>query len=134
LRHSKRAGDLLPVRREVARSNERGVMMFPKPKRKKRKRPEFNSPPATECMVCGLQANYVQIEKHHIKPKGMGGTWDPKSADPENEIHLCAGPGSNYCHYKAHQYMEGYRPDDLRRIKAEYMARRGTVENSCKSS
>ena len=98
------------------------VQQLPKPgKRKKRKRPEFDSPPPKECMSCRLSADYTLIEKHHIKPKGMGGTWNPKSADPANEFHACAGPGSNDCHGKAQRYEEGYRPEDLRLIKASYI-------------
>jgi hypothetical protein len=104
--------------------------MFPKPTRNKRKRPAFEGPAPTECMYCGLQAGYVVIEKHHIKPKGLGGTWDPKSADPENEFHACAGPGSNDCHGKAQRYEEGYKPDDLRKIKKEYEKRRKLESHS----
>jgi hypothetical protein len=99
-----------------------------KPIKRKRKRPEFTGPPATECMYCGLHAGYIQIEKHHIKPKGMGGTWDPASADPKNEFHACVGPGSNDCHGKAQRYEEGYLPDQLRQIKRDYEARRAIDE------
>ncbi len=95
-------------------------MMFPKPgKKQKRKRPGFDTPPAEECQVCGISVNppFVIIERHHINPVGMGGTWNIKTADPENRIDICKGTGSNHCHDMAQQYEEGYKPGDLRRIK-----------------
>jgi len=90
-----------------------------KPKRKKRKRPEFDTPPADKCQICGIEASppYVFIERHHIKPVGMGGSWSKICYCDENRIDICNGPCSNGCHHKAQTYQEGYKPDDLRRIK-----------------
>jgi len=96
-------------------------MMFPKPvyKKKKYKRPQFESGEPTHCHYCGLAASdYVIIEKHHLVPVGMGGTRDPATASPENEVWLCKGPYSNSCHDHAQQYREGYMPEDLKKKKA----------------
>ena len=96
---------------------------IPKPvyKKKKSKRPAFQSGKATHCHWCGIEASdYVIIEKHHIVPVGMGGTNNPDTADPNNEVWLCKGVNSNHCHDHAQQYREGYMPDDLRKAKEDY--------------
>ena len=95
-------------------------MLFPKPpKHKKSKRPQFEGPAPTHCHYCGITPRgSVMIEKHHIKAKGMGGTYDLASAAPENEAWLCKGPGSNHCHDRAQKYEAGYKPEDLRKAKA----------------
>ncbi len=95
-------------------------LALPKPihKKKKYKRPPFESGTLTHCQYCGMVPNgYVIIEKHHIKPVGMCGTRDPKTADSDNEFWACKGPGSKNCHDHAQAYRPGYMPDDLRRKK-----------------
>ena len=88
-----------------------GAIMFPKPVRKKRKKMGFTRPPGDYCQYCG--STYM-IERHHITPKGMGGSWNPKIHSEENRIDLC-----DKCHGKAQTYRKGYLIADLLAKKAE---------------
>jgi hypothetical protein len=48
------------------------------------------------CARCGITLSGF-YSLHHRKPRGMGGTKDPRSDDPRNLIHLC-GSGTTGCH------------------------------------
>jgi hypothetical protein len=48
------------------------------------------------CARCGVRLSGF-YSLHHRKPRGMGGTKDPRSDDPRNLIHLC-GSGTTGCH------------------------------------
>lgn len=48
------------------------------------------------CARCGVTLSGLS-SLHHRKPRGMGGTKDPRSDDPRNLIHLC-GSGTTGCH------------------------------------
>ena len=96
---------------------------LPKPeKRKKKTRGGFKGEASDFCWYCGIPASppYVVIERHHIDPVGLGGTWDPKKHDPENRFDCCKGPASNHCHDKAQQLVKGYKEKDLREKKIEH--------------
>ena len=85
----------------------------PKPKfRKKKKRKGFEGNASKWCQYCGMTG--VMISRHHIIKRSQGG---PDT--PENRIDLCDGPGSKQCHLYADQKREGYKPEDLRKKKAE---------------
>jgi len=84
---------------------------IPKPVYKKKTRKGFERPPGPYCQYCG---STYGIERHHIKPKGMGGTWNPEIHSEENRCDLCP-----LCHDRAQQYWPGYMPEDLYRKKAE---------------
>jgi 5-methylcytosine-specific restriction endonuclease McrA len=87
------------------------ALAFPKPTHKKKKRPGFTRPAGCYCQYCG--STYM-IERHHITPKGMGGTWNPEIHSEANRIDLCA-----ICHGKAQTYKPGYLIADLLNKKAE---------------
>ncbi len=47
------------------------------------------------CEICGVNRN---LDRHHVIPKGMGGSKDPQVHDAANLITLCRG-----CHRKIHE-------------------------------
>ena len=93
-------------------------LAFPKPIHKKKARLGFQRPAGYYCQYCG--STYM-IERHHIEPKGMGGSWDPAIHSEENRIDLCAR-----CHGKAQQYFPGYLIADLLLKKQEDEVRQKT--------
>ncbi len=85
---------------------------IPKPGPKNKKsRPGFTRPANIYCQYCG---STYRIERHHITPKGLGGSWDPQIHSEENRIDLCSA-----CHAKAQQYFPGYLAEDLIQKKWE---------------
>jgi len=48
-----------------------------------------------QCEVCGAVS---QLDQHHVRPKGMGGSKDPAIEAPENKITLC-----RTCHRNIHE-------------------------------
>ncbi len=63
------------------------------------------------CARCGITLSGF-YSLHHRKPRGMGGTKDPRSDDPRNLIHLC-GSGTTGCHgliesHRAQAYETGW--------------------------
>ena len=86
---------------------------FPKPTHKKKPRPDFKTKANFCCQYCG--STYM-IERHHIEPKGMGGSRSEEVHSEENRIDLCV-----VCHEKAQAYKPGYLPDELRIKKQEYI-------------
>lgn len=83
---------------------------IPKPARRKRQRKGFDTPAGIYCQYCGSTG--VRIERHHIKPKGMGGSRDDKIHSDDNRIDLCV-----LCHRRAHA--GEISTEDLRRAKQE---------------
>lgn len=49
------------------------------------------------CLRCGTNLANVPSSIHHRKPRGMGGTKDPRSFDLRNLVHIC-GDGTRGCH------------------------------------
>lgn len=71
------------------------------------------------CARCGadLADTGWGYSLHHRKPRGMGGTKDPRSNDPRNLIHLC-GSGTTGCHghvesHRTQAYETGWLLRDL---------------------
>ena len=77
-------------------------MLFPKPEKKKKKKVnrEYKEKALPYCQVCGKTGG---IQRHHIIKRSQGGTNNPK-----HRIDLCV-----FCHRKADNKEEGYRPKDL---------------------
>lgn len=51
----------------------------------------------SRCVRCGTGVGNVPSSVHHRKPRGMGGTRDPRSSDLRNGVLLC-GTGTTGCH------------------------------------
>ena len=49
------------------------------------------------CARCNVSILNQPSSVHHRKPRGMGGTKDPRANDPRNLIRLC-GTGTTGCH------------------------------------
>lgn len=49
------------------------------------------------CARCGISILNRPSSIHHRKPRGMGGTRDPRINDPRNLVRLC-GSGVTGCH------------------------------------
>ena len=51
----------------------------------------------SRCARCNVGIGNVPASVHHRKPRGMGGTRDPRSNDLRNLVLLC-GTGTTGCH------------------------------------
>ena len=49
------------------------------------------------CARCGQSVLNAPGSLHHRKPRGMGGSGDPRVSDPRNLVLLC-GTGTTGCH------------------------------------
>ena len=71
--------------------------MIPKPKKKRKKKPESIMKYAKDyCQYCGATGGIIEV--HHIQNKGMGGSSNPLVHHPDNLITLC-----RYHHDCAHR-------------------------------
>ena len=76
----------------------------------------------TYCVKCGISRSDVTYEVHHIR----GRTKADGDDIPENLINLCKGPGTNFCHERAHGARIDNKPpltaDELRFLTLEDIA------------
>lgn len=65
-----------------------------------------------KCRRCGVDITHRMYSIHHRKPRGMGGTKDPRADSPGNLLTLC-GTGTTGCHgwvesHRAEAYAQGW--------------------------